>query len=176
MNRLTELNAKLADLEKGLETNNHTLKELVREGLIGEEEITEFIEDNLDLVKAINNLKNEIDDIENTPIAVLIEEEKPIAQLIKEAKEKKPVEKKPAEKKPAEKKPTKKKPVEKRDLPKDALEMVNRLYKDGNYREAIEGLRLLRFDMFEDYNINVEFKNKIDGMIGLCLDKIRASR
>jgi chromosome segregation ATPase len=157
MNRLTELNAKLADLEQGLETNNHTLKELVREGLIGEEEIAEFIKDNLDLAEAINDLKDEIDDIENTPVAVLIEEEKPIAQLIKEAKEKK-------------------KPAKKSNLPKDALEMVNRLYKDGKYREAIEGLRLLRFDMFEDYNVNIEFKNKIDGMIGLCLDKMRASR
>ncbi len=63
------------------------------------------------------------------------------------------------------------------DLHRDALEMVDRLYKDGKYREAIEGLRLLRdANMFEEESANVEFKKKIDGMITLCLTKLRAKK
>ena len=63
------------------------------------------------------------------------------------------------------------------DLHRDVLEMVDRLYKDGKYREAIEGLRLLRdANMFEEESSNVEFKKKIDGMITLCLTKLRAKK
>jgi hypothetical protein len=63
------------------------------------------------------------------------------------------------------------------DLHKDVLKMIDTLYKDGMYREAIEGLRLLRDEeMFEEDSANVEFKKKIDGLIALCLDKLRTKK
>ena len=63
------------------------------------------------------------------------------------------------------------------DLHRDTLEMVNRLYKDKKYREAIEGLRLLRdADMFEEESANVEFKKRMDGMIALCLNGVKKQR
>jgi len=89
MNRLTELTAKLSNYEKDLASNNRTLKALIKDNMLNPEEIAEFMEFNLGIVEVINDLKDEIDDIENTPISDLIEEEKPIAQLIREAKEKK---------------------------------------------------------------------------------------
>jgi hypothetical protein len=46
------------------------------------------------------------------------------------------------------------------------LDMIDTLYKDGKYQEALNGLRLLR-----KTDNNKEFHRMIDGLIQCCEDK-----
>ena len=59
------------------------------------------------------------------------------------------------------------------DLLKNSIEMVNILYLDGEYREALNGLFLIKKS--KPYGDNEEFNKLVDNLIEECFKKLKKS-
>lgn len=57
------------------------------------------------------------------------------------------------------------------DIINESIDMVNKLFRDGEYREAMNGLLLIKKS--KPYGDNKQFNKLIDNLIKECIEKLK---